>query len=160
MKTKNELSIFLVDDDLFSLELYHQVLNNLGYTNIASFEKSSDCLNKLIEQPDVIFLDYNMDNLNGIDILKKIKRFNPNILVLFISAQKEIQVAVDSLKYGAFDYIVKTDFTEEKIKVAMDKVEWMFELMRRKNKKSFLKRALSGAGVFSIFFFWQKLQHK
>ena len=160
MKTKKALSIFLVDDDLFSLEMYQQVLNNLGYTKITCFERSTECLHELIQQPDIVFLDYNMDNLNGIDILKKIKRFNPNIMVLFISGQNEIQVAVDSLKYGAFDYIHKSDFTEEKIKIAMEKVEWMLELIHRKNKKGFFKRVLSGAGLLSILFFWQKLQHK
>jgi DNA-binding NtrC family response regulator len=132
------------------------VLANLGYTNVTTFDKSADCLHELTRQPQVIFLDYQMDNLNGIDILKKIKRFNPNIIVLFISAQDAIQVAVNSLKYGAFDYIVKKDFTEEKIKIAMEKVELLRELLNRK-KGGILKRAIAAIGVLSGFFFFQKM---
>lgn len=160
MKTKEAISIFLVDDDIFCLELYREVLTNLGYTNTTLFEKSTDCLNQLTLQPQVIFLDYQMDNLNGIDILKKIKRFNPNIIVLFISGQQNIQVAVNSLKYGAFDYIVKKDFTEDKIKLAMDKVEQLLDLLQRRNKGSFMRRAFSAVGIFSLLLFTQKFFSK
>ena len=101
-----------------------------------------------------------MDNLNGIDILKKIKRFNPNIIVLFISGQEVIQVAVNSLKYGAFDYIVKKDFTEDKIRIAMEKVEMLLEILYKRRKRNILRRALSSIGVFSAIFFVQKLMSK
>jgi len=156
MNNKSAISIFLVDDDPFCLELYREVLGNLGYINVTTFDKSADCLHELTRQPEVIFLDYQMDNLNGIDILKKIKRFNPNIIVLFISGQDAIQVAVNSLKYGAFDYIVKKDFTEDKIKIAMEKVELLREMLNRK-KGGFLKRAMAAIGVLSGFFFFQKM---
>lgn len=157
MTKKSDVSIFIVDDDPFCLELYREVLGNLGYTDVTTFDRSADCLHELTRQPQVIFLDYQMDNLNGIDILKKIKRFNPNTIVLFISGQDAIQVAVNSLKYGAFDYIVKKDFTEEKIKIAMEKVNLLLEMLSRRKRGNLFKRALGAIGVFSALFFFQKL---
>jgi DNA-binding NtrC family response regulator len=143
MKSNESMSIFLVDDDRFCLEMYKQVLSNLGYKNATCFENSSDCLNSIMLQPDVIFLDYHMDNLNGIDILKKIKRFNPNIIVLFISGQEDLQVAVNALKYGAFDYIVKKDFNEVRIGNAMDKIIVFKDMLKKNSRKGFFKRVIS-----------------
>ena len=107
METNTELKIFVVDDDPFSLTMYEHHLRNLGYTNVTAFENGTACLNNLTKQPDLIFLDHQMEILNGVDVLKKIKRFNPNTFVVFISAQDDVQTAVNSLKYGAFDYIIK-----------------------------------------------------
>jgi DNA-binding NtrC family response regulator len=111
-------------------------------------------------QPDVIFLDYNMDNLNGLDILKKIKRFDPNIMVFFVSGQETISVAVSALKYGAFDYIVKHEMSEDRIKACLEKVEKIREILLKKKKQGMLKNLLTGIGASSIVFFFQKLSSK
>jgi DNA-binding NtrC family response regulator len=157
METNTLLKVFLVDDEPYCLQLYGRYLNNLGLTRIQYFSKSSDCLEQLTIRPDVIFLDYNMDNLNGIDILKKIKRFDPNIPVIFISGQEEIKVAVNALKYGAFDYLTKENLDESKMKHCLDKVLQIKEIMAKKHKLSRVKKILSGAGVLSAVYFIQKL---
>lgn len=130
--------IFLVDDDPFFLNITEQYLNNIGVTNIQSFTNGSDCLNTLDEKPDIIFLDYNMDTLSGIDVLKKIKRFNPNIYVVIISAQEEIKPAVDMLKYGAFDYIQKNSIDQDRLKAILSKIDDMQVLLKAKSP-SFIK---------------------
>src|ERR1700744_2320050 len=105
-KTTN-YRIFLVDDEPFCLDLYQQYLHNLEQPDIHLFSSSAECLNQLSLQPDLIFLDYQMDSINGLETLKKIKRFDPNAIVVFISGQETIEVAVNALKYGALDYIPK-----------------------------------------------------
>lgn len=115
MDTNNKIKIFLVEDDLFCLNLYQQVIKNLGYTNVASFNNGISCIINLDNNPDVVFLDYNLDNLNGFEILKKIKSFDPNIYIIMVSAQEDINTAVNSFKYGVFDYIVKGDNELKKI---------------------------------------------
>src|ERR1700749_1515078 len=129
METTPKLKIFLVDDEQYCLRLYARYLANLGYTNIQSFGKSAECLNQLTLKPDLIFLDYNMDNLNGIDILRKIKRFDPNVLVIFISGQEDINIAVNALKYGALDYITKDNIDEDRINNCLDKVVQIREMI-------------------------------
>jgi DNA-binding NtrC family response regulator len=152
-----ELSIFLVDDEPYCLDLYGQYLRNLGYVNVQYFSKSADCLDQLILQPDLIFLDYNMDNLNGIEMLKKIKRFDPNISIVFLSGQKEISIAVNALKYGALDYIRKEDIDEIRLDICMKRVIYVKENVPDSARMEPLKKILAGAGVLSAVFFFQKL---
>lgn len=131
MPEKRTFKIFLVDDDPFYLQLFQHILHNLGYHQITTFDSGYDCLNRLHEQPDVIFLDHNMDNLTGYEVLKKIKRFDPNLYVVMISAQEEIKTAVDALKHGAFDYIQKGKDEEVKIKEVLLKISEVKELLQR-----------------------------
>jgi len=126
--TKN-FKIFLVDDESYCLHLYKQYFNNLGYDDVTSFNNGPDCLNYLTRQPDVIFLDYGMDDISGIDVLKKIKRFNPDIFVVFLSGQENIDTAVNALKFGAFDYIVKGTGDMLKLTKVLNKINDVKELM-------------------------------
>ena len=139
-------NIFLVDDDVLCLNLYNQFLKQLGYNNVHMFDNGNDCLAGLDEfNPDIIFLDYNMDELNGIDVLKQIKKFNPSITVLFISGQEDIEVAVNTIQHGALDYIVKSSLSTEKMKSIMERIESRMppETIAPTDKKSLLKRLFS-----------------
>ena len=117
-----DLKIYLVDDDAFYLNILEQHLLNMGCLSVQLFENGSDCLDQLAEKPDVIFLDYQMDTLTGYEVLKKIKRYDPNIYVVMISAQEAIKPAVDALKHGAFDYIQKGDQEESKVKDVLQRI--------------------------------------
>ncbi len=91
METKDKLKIYIVDDEIMYLGVFEQYLLNGGFKDITTFDNGDDCINNLQNKPDVIFLDYNMDNLTGYDVLKKIKRYDPNIHVIMISGQEEIK---------------------------------------------------------------------
>lgn len=131
----------MVDDDLYYLHILEQHLLNTGCTQITKFENGVECLEYLHEQPDVIFLDYQMDIFSGNEVLKKIKRYNPNIYVVMVSAQESIKPVVDALKLGAFDYIQKGDDEAQKVKQVLQKIV---------DVKSILNR--SGAGFFKKLF--------
>lgn len=134
----NQFKIFVVDDDVYFLNIFKQHLLNLGCENVTLFESGTDCLNQLTEKPDVIFLDHQMDTLNGYEVLKKIKRFDPNMYVVMISAQEDIKTAIDSLKHGAFDYLQKGDDELKKIEQVLKKIDEVKDLLQR-NKPSFIK---------------------
>ena len=122
MLTKFNATIFLVDDDALCLNLYKQFLKQLGYNNVSMFDNGNDCLESLASlQPDIIFLDYNMDDMSGLDVLKQIKQFNPSIVVLFISGQEDIEKAINTIQHGALDYIVKSSLNTEKLKSIMER---------------------------------------
>lgn len=131
MKPKKPFKIFIVDDDLFCLNIYEQHLHNMGYANILLFDNGLSCLHNLTEEPDIIFLDYGMDELNGLDVLKKVKYSNPSIYVVFISAQDDIETAVDSIKYGAFDYIVKGQNDGKRIEQVLEKIDHIKEMLEK-----------------------------
>ena len=131
-KAKN-FKIFLVDDDLFSLSIYEQNLRSLGYKHISTFQSGTDCLDQLTQKPDVIFLDYYLDVLSGFDVLKKIKHFDRNIYVVMVSVQGDMQMALDSLRYGAFDYLIKGENEMERMKTALEKIAQIKDILQKKS---------------------------
>lgn len=134
--------IFLVDDNEMTCLLYEQFIRNLGYTDVTSFQDGLKCLNSLTEEPHIVFLDQNLGEMKGIEIIRKIKRFDPNIYVVFVSDQQEIETAVQSLKLGAFDYIVKGDGDTQSIEVVLNKIKHVQEMLSS-NSKNPLKKFLS-----------------
>ena len=115
MKDLQNACIFVVDDDPFYLHVVAQELKQRNFKNIHLFNDGDECINNLYMKPDVIILDYRMDNLNGLEVLKKVKLFSPQIIVIFLTAQKQLKVAVDSMKFGAYDYIEKGDAAAKEI---------------------------------------------
>jgi len=146
MPKEANISIFLVDDDALCLNLYQQFLKQLGYTQINLFDNGNDCIDQIVKlKPQIIFLDYNMDGLNGLDVLKQIKQIDPSIVVIFISGQEEISIAVTTIQHGALDYIVKSSLNSEKLKSIMERAEEMVPVIAStaKEQPSFLKRLFS-----------------
>ncbi len=106
MKT-NSTNIFIVEDDPFFANMLNERLKKESYNNVHVYHTGEEALNKLYEQPDIVILDHGLGKLNGIQVLKKIKSVNPNIQVIFLSAQEQMNVAIQALKYGAYDYLEK-----------------------------------------------------
>lgn len=107
--------IFVVEDDeWYNRLLVHNLSLNPDY-EIESFTTGKDCLDSLYKSPDVITLDYRLPDIKGLEMLKKIKAENEDIQVILISEQSEIEVVVELLKFGAYDYIVKSDDIRERL---------------------------------------------
>lgn len=105
----NSFKIFVVEDnEWYNKLLVHNLSLNPDF-EIESFFNAKDLLNALSKQPDVVTLDYRLPDALGSELLKKIKAFNPQIEVLVISEQEDIETAVSLLKDGACDYMVKSD---------------------------------------------------
>lgn len=139
MGNKNQFKIFVVDDDTFYLNLLKNLLKQLDQEDITTFTNGVDCLNKLHESPQIIFLDHNMDVLTGYQVLNKIKRYNPNIHVVMVSAQEDISIAVNAMKYGAFDYIQKSDDDNSKIADVLIRIAKAKQLSKHKKPSLFNK---------------------
>ncbi|WP_298118748.1 response regulator [Flavobacterium sp.] len=133
MKNQNQFKFFIVDDDVFCANLYDQHLKNAEYNDITYFSNGNDCINNLNLNPDIIFLDHNMDDISGFEVLKKIKRYNPNIYVVMISGQENIKTAVDALKYGAFDYIIKDSNACYKLTQTINNIIKVREQLKKAN---------------------------
>jgi DNA-binding NtrC family response regulator len=101
-------SIFVVEDDeWFNKLLMHTASLNPDF-EVKSFSSARDFLSQLsIRQPDAVTLDYRLPDATGGEVLQKIKELSPNTEVVIISEQENIETAVELLKLGAYDYIVK-----------------------------------------------------
>lgn len=119
----HNMKIFVVDDDEFSLNMYGHYLQQIGYPNVSLINEGEKCVARLQEEPDIIFLDHHMQDLSGMETLQKIKKYNPYIKVVIVSAQENIRVAVSFIKQGAFDYIVKGDDEMLRMKAILKKID-------------------------------------
>lgn len=124
-------TIFVVDDDRFHLELMQELLTANGKHAVQLFRSGVECLLEIHQNPSVVFLDHHMDTYNGYEILRKIKRHNPNIFVVMVSAQDQIQTAVNTLKHGAFDYLQKDTNVAENVLSVLQRIEDMKALLRQ-----------------------------
>ncbi|MES2285346.1 MAG: response regulator [Bacteroidota bacterium] len=126
-----DITIFLVDDDamyLKSLEFQFRQNPNL---KIETFLTGEACIEKLFLKPDVVILDYilsapNKKALTGPQTLVKIKKILPNTQVIMLSAMESAEVATNSIKLGAFDYVIKDQNTFLKLKACVKKILGIF----------------------------------
>ena len=103
------MSILIVDDEQDIRELIGDILRDEGYTTRLA-ANSDDCLAEInAEQPALMILDIWLKDsrMDGIDILKTVKRDNPDIPVVIISGHGNIEIAVAAIKQGAYDFIEK-----------------------------------------------------
>jgi len=111
---KDKIKIFLVDDDIVFLKsLEIEFLQSADFI-LETYVTGELCMDYLIHTPDVIVLDYYLDGIdpnamNGLDTLDKIKAFNPDIPVIMLSSQDNIEVAIECMHHKAFDYVVKSE---------------------------------------------------
>lgn len=109
-----KINLFLVDDDALFLKALEIEFQQHTDFNIQTFTTGELCIKSLSQLPDVIILDYQLNSIvknamNGIEILDRIKKYNPAIPVVMLSSQYKIGVAVDCMNHNAFDYAVKCE---------------------------------------------------
>ncbi|MFN8250898.1 MAG: sigma-54 dependent transcriptional regulator [Ferruginibacter sp.] len=105
--------IFVVEDDPWYGEIlaYHLSLNPDYSTSL--FTSGKECLASLYKKPDLITIDFSLPDINGIELYKKIKAAYSDIPVIVISAQEDVSTAVELLKMGVTDYLVKDENTKD-----------------------------------------------
>lgn len=106
---ERSLKIYTVDDEEYYMELIKVNLEKLGYTDIKTFSNGEECLLEIVQdKPDCVILDYVIkEGLNGDEILKRIKLNYPEIEVIILSGQEDVEAATNIIREGANDYVVK-----------------------------------------------------
>jgi two-component system response regulator PilR (NtrC family) len=115
-------SILVVDDELSMREFLEILLANEGYA-VSCAESGEDACTILDgETFDLVITDIRMDNIDGLDVLRKVKELNPEIPVIIISAYATAETAVEAMKEGAYDYIPKPFEVEEFKRILRDAI--------------------------------------
>jgi DNA-binding NtrC family response regulator len=115
MKNRSVFKIFILEDDVwYGSMLQHYLSLNPDY-EVKRFESPTAFFAALHESPQVITLDYSLPDCDGTEVLRKIKEYNNNIQVIIISGQEDVATAINLLKSGAFDYIVKDDDAKDRL---------------------------------------------
>lgn len=131
------LSILIIDDEKNVRNFLVELLKEDYITYTASnYEESIQIIRNY--SPDIILLDIIMPEINGIEILKKIKFLYPNQLIIMITGAGTIETAISSIKEGAFDYLTKP-FDINEIRRCISKVQHTLEL---ENEIKLLKKEI------------------
>ena len=100
--------IMLVDDAAFMRMMIKNTLTQQGYTDIVEAQDGAEAVTKFDEEnPDLVFMDITMPNMDGLEALKAIKGGDPNATVVMCSAMGQEAMVIDAIKSGAKDFIVK-----------------------------------------------------
>lgn len=107
--------IFIVEDDKwYNNFLQYAISLNPEYV-VESFFNAKDVLANLHKKPDLITVDYSLPDINGDELIKKIKDQLPEAQILVISGQEDVQTAIQLLKLGVYDYIIKDEDTKHRL---------------------------------------------
>jgi len=105
--------ILIIDDDIMMCKLLDRFLKKKGHETVY-FTNGKKALDDLkVNYADVVFCDYRLPDTDGKQMLLEIKKINPSIQVIVITAYSEIKTAVDLIKNGAFNYLSKPVLPEE-----------------------------------------------
>jgi DNA-binding NtrC family response regulator len=119
---ENALKIFIVEDsEWYKRLLVHTLSLNPDY-EIKSFDNGKDFLASLHEAPDIVTLDYRLPDINGLELLRRIRQENPDTQVILISEQDDISIVVSLLKIGAYDYITKSENIRERLLITVQNI--------------------------------------
>lgn len=129
--------IFIVEDDPWYGEMlkYHLSLNPEFEVHL--FKNGQSCLKNLHLKPNVICIDYYLPDINGQELFNKIKANHNTIDVIIISGQENINIALNFLKNGVYDYIVKNENTKKLVWNSVLKIKEKATLIKEiKNLKT------------------------
>jgi two-component system response regulator AtoC len=128
MHKNKPFTIFIVEDDeMYSKVLEYQLNLNPDY-EVKVFHNAKDCIKNLHEHPAVVTVDYTLPDMNGGDLLKRVKTISPQSQVIIISGQDNIETAIDLLKLGAYDYIVKNNEAKSRMWNSVNNIRQNFGL--------------------------------
>lgn len=105
-RTKDPL-IFIVQDNVIYKDLLVGYLQQQKFKQLKTFNSGEECMKAINQNPDIIVLDYSFEGMNGLEFMKRVKPEHPATDFIFLSGQNSVEVAVNIMKMGAADYIIK-----------------------------------------------------
>lgn len=139
------MRIHVIEDDKVFSKLIEHTLRLVLEVEVVPFYNGNDFLKSLPDNPDIVTLDLGLPDYSGEALLKKIKKFNPDIEVIIISGQDDISLAVQLLKEGAYDYITKDENIKERL---LHSINNIISKQSLKNELTQLKSEISGKYSF------------
>ena len=130
----NEYKLLLVEDNIIVQEVVTAYLTSAGY-KIEKAKNGEDCIEKYFpfEGFDLILTDLMMSKMGGLELIKEIRAKDISIPIVVLSAVDDVNIAIEALKSGAEDYVLKGT-SQENIKISVKKTLEKLEL-KKKNEK-------------------------
>ncbi|ADQ05150.1 response regulator receiver protein [Caldicellulosiruptor owensensis OL] len=130
------MKIMIVDDAVFIRKVLKGILTELGYKVVAEASTGKEAIEQSAKvKPDIITLDITLPDMSGIDVLREIKKVNPTVQIIMVSALSGQEAVMQALREGAVNYITKP-FSKEKIESVLKSVCESIEPKRDEENKS------------------------
>lgn len=130
MQKRTDPLIFVVEDNPVYNKLVVNYLESKKFHRIESFPSGEECIKRINQKPDIIIQDYLLEGMDGIEVLKHVKKMHPHTEFIFLSGQDSVDIAVNTLKLGAYDYIVKDQMALKKMVDKIHKILAMQKLIK------------------------------
>jgi two-component system OmpR family response regulator len=149
MYTNRSLNISVIDDDAQMREMLNDFFKeNYPSSVISTFSTGEAALKNIQSQPDLIVLDYHLDSMdknamNGLDVLRRLKERFPHVPVIFLSGQEKMEVAANTMKYGAWDYILKNESAFKRLEIHINNILGHVDLKKNLVTQKFFNRLLA-----------------
>lgn len=114
--------VLIVDDEKDFCDILYRVVKKAGFTALIAHDGEMALEMARIGLPDIVLLDVRMPGMDGIEVLRRVKKLNPALPVLMVTAYSGVHDAVEAMKEGAYDYLPKpldNHALLEKIKTAI-----------------------------------------
>ena len=118
--TSKHASILIIDDDAEIRYSLDRVLTTMGHRTISADSGEQGIETAKKENVDLIFLDNRMDGISGIETLQHLRSSAPHSMVILMTAYGTTQTAIEAMKHGAFDYVLKP-FDLQKLKELVER---------------------------------------
>lgn len=123
MSNEHSTRIFVIEDDPVYAKLVKYVAEMNPDHEVRVFSSGKDCLQQMHLRPHIVSLDYHLPDMTGDKILKEIKKIDKNVEVIILSGQNDIETAVQLLRDGAYDYIIKNKDTRERLHHCIERIK-------------------------------------
>ena len=119
------MKLLVVDDEPLVRQYIVQCVRDAGENEItAAVNSGAKVLQEMKENPaDVVFADITMPKMDGIELLKELKKQYPSTVVIMLTCHDDFEYARAAMQSGAKDYILKTEVSADKIREALDKLQ-------------------------------------
>ncbi len=112
--------ILIIDDEEDMLENCSRILGRLGYEPLLELDPQKGVARFEQEQPIITLTDLRMPGMDGLEVLRAIRRLDPEALVILFTAFATVETAVEAVKEGAFDYIAKP-FSGDQLRLVIER---------------------------------------
>ncbi len=155
----NTATILIVDDNQSDLFLLQEYLEEWGYTPLPA-QSGAEALELFKSHAvDLIVSDLQMDEMDGIELLKRVKQENPGMPFIMLTAHKDVTKAVSAMKQGADDYLSKDDYDPDKFQAKIARLLGyrMFQGTQQQEFQAFCDIITTSSNMKNVFTFALKV---
>jgi len=131
---ENTRYVFVIDDDPIQTEMIKDYMKERYVFDLKVYTDGEAALKDVEKlKPEMVVLDYHLNSnnpgaKNGIEVLRQIKKLNPSTKVIMFTGEDNINVALESMRNGAYDYIIKGETAFNKIENTVNRLGEMHRL--------------------------------